>query len=295
MRVKRPCHVVPARPAHRGNVHGLSPRASRRLRWSIENTPQLIAPGALFICLTYPATWPRDGRTVKRHLDTFGKRCRRISACFAWALEYQSRGAPHFHLLARFPDGWNEGKVRGWVALNWFEVVGSGDDKHLRAGTSAELVKNSECAGWYISHYLGKEYQKTIPEGVTLPGRMWGMIGIKTPKPQTLRFQPESREGIQLVRLTRRWAASDYAFRQRWRCCTVTERKMDAKHYREIEPELADALLDFRHVKVTAEVKPEDRKSWSPHDPGREKGFAVRGAASIARKLLDVTVTVAPF
>lgn len=287
VRVKRPCHVVPALPPLRGKVNGLSPRASRRLRWCIENTPELIARGALFICLTYPADWPKDGRAVKRHLDTFGKRCRRISAFFAWALEYQSRGAPHFHLLARFPDGWDVGKVRGWVALNWFEVVGSGDEKHLHAGTSAECVNNAECAGWYISHYLGKEYQKTVPEGVTLPGRMWGMVGIKTPKPEALHFPEDSRAGIELVRNIRRWACSDYAFRQRSRNCTVTERKMDAKHYRLIEPELADALLDFRHVKVTAEVKPEDRKSWSPHDPGREKGFSVRNAAKIAQLLIS--------
>jgi hypothetical protein len=181
VRIKRPCHVVPARPTLRGKVNGLSPRAGRRLRWAIENTPELTAPGALFICLTYPSVWPKNGRQVKRDLNTFGKRCRRAGAIFAWALEYQTRGAPHFHLLARFPISGELVQVREWVASNWFEVVGSGDEKHLRAGTSVELVKNAECAGWYISNYLGKEYQKTVPEGVTLPGRMWGMIGCPNP------------------------------------------------------------------------------------------------------------------
>jgi len=160
------------------------------------------------------------------------------------------------------------------------------DDKHLRAGTSAEWVNNSESAGWYISHYLGKEYQKTVPEGVTLPGRMWGMIGIKTPKPQVLRFTEDSRGCIELVKLTRRWAASDFAFRQRTRFCTVKERMSDAEQFRFSNPDLADALLDFRNVKVTTEVRPDNRKSWSPRDPGREKGFPVRNATVFVFQLL---------
>ena len=282
--------MVPAPPTLRGKVNGLSPRAGRRLRWAIENTPDLTAAGALFICLTYPSVWPKDGRQVKRDLDAFGKRCRRIGAVFTWAFEYQTRGAPHFHLLARFPDGWDVVKVREWVASNWFEVVGSGDDKHLCAGTSAELVNNAESAGWYISNYLGKEYQKAVPEGVTLPGRMWGMIGIKTPKPETLRFTEDNRKGIELVKNIRRWATSDHAFRQRSRICTPSERKSDAAHLRFTRPDLAEALLDFRNVKVTAEVSPENRKSWSPRDPGREKGFSVRNAAIVARQCIAKTI-----
>ena len=290
VRIKRPCHVVPAAPTIRGKVNGLSPRAGRRLRWAIENTPDLTEPGAAFVCLTYPAVFPQDGRQVKRDLGTFGKRCRRSGVFFAWVLEYQTRGAPHFHLLARFPKDWDIAQVREWVALNWFEVVGSGDEKHLRAGTSAEWVNNSECAGWYISHYLGKEYQKAVPDGVTLPGRMWGMIGIKPPKPIIQRYQPGDPEGIQLVRHTRRWGVSDHAFRQRTRFLTAAERKVDAEHYRCYNPDLSDALLDFKNVKVTAEISPENRKSWSPRDLGHRKGFSVRNAAKIVKQYLDMTV-----
>ena len=289
VRIKRPCHAVPARPTLRGKVNGLSARAGRRLRWAIENTPELIAPGASFVCLTYPEDFPKDGRQVKRDLAAFGKRCRREGISFAWALEYQTRGAPHFHLLARFPEAWDIVRIRGWVALSWFEVVGSGDEKHLRAGTSAEIVYNAECAGWYISHYLGKEYQKIPPEGVTLPGRMWGMIGCRPTKPEVLRFPEGSKVSVDLVRLIRRWASSDFAFRQRVRFLPAAERKSLAKSMRLTDPDIASALLDFRNCPVTAEVPPEDRKSWSPHDPGREKGFSVRNAAKVARQLLEIT------
>ena len=289
VRIKRPCHVIPARPSLRGKVDGLSPRASRRLRWAIENTPDLTAVGAHFICLTYPAEWPKDGRTVKRHLDSFGKRARRVGAFFAWALEYQSRGAPHFHLLARFPENWDVAAVREWVASSWFEVVGSGDEKHLHAGTSAEVVSNPECAGWYIAHYLGKEYQKTPPEGVTLPGRMWGMIGCKPPEPEVLHFREGCRDGISLLRNIRRWAASDHAFRQRGHVATVAERKRFAMLCRHSQPDMAALLLNFKHVTLTFEFSVDERKAWSPRDPGREKGYSVRNAAKMASQYLEMT------
>lgn len=294
VRVKRPCHITPTKAAPRGVVKGMSPRSGRRLRWAIENTPALSSDRALFICLTYPAMWERDGRKVKRHLDTFGKRCCRIGAYFAWALEYQTRGAPHFHLLARFPDSWDIRRVREWVASSWFDIVGSGDENHLRAGTSAEWVNNPECAGWYIGHYLGKEFQKIVPDGVTLPGRMWGMIGCKPPEPVLYRFQEGNREGINLVRNIRRWASSEHACRQRVRQLSAKERKDIARFVRNENSDLADALLDFRDTTFTTDVPPAKRKSWSPNDPGREKGFAVRGAASVSRKLLDASVTAVP-
>ncbi|MDR2849030.1 MAG: hypothetical protein LBW77_00545 [Verrucomicrobiota bacterium] len=278
VRVKRPCRVVQSRPSTRGEVCGLSPRASRRLRWAVENTPELCSRQAFFICLTYPAEWPKDGRTVKRHLDALGKRCRRAGGCFAWALEYQTRGAPHFHLLARFPESWDIRTVRVWVASGWYEIVGSGDERHLRAGTSVERVRHAECAGWYISGYLGKECQKTVPDGVALPGRMWGMVGVRTPKPEKVCFGEGVRDGIRLVRLIRRWAASDHAFRQRRRFLSASEIK-------EIERACPDIRIDSRFP-VVADVGPEKRTSWSPRDSGRGKGFSVRNAAPAARQML---------
>lgn len=288
VRVKRMSSVVDPRPKHRGKVNGLSSRAGRRLRWSIENTPELMAPGALFICLTYPSEWPHDGRLVKRHLDTFGKRCRRVGAAFAWALEYQTRGAPHFHLIGRFPDTWNIKQARQWVAEGWYEIVGSGDEKHLRAGTSVEEVNASALAGWYLSRYVGKKDQKTVPPGVTFPGRMWGMVGCKPPKPKIIRFEEGNRDGIDIIRGIRRSASSDFAFRQRNRYMSRAERIFEARWVGDSDPKLRKMILDFKNVVGTTEVRPENRKSWSPRDAGREKGFSVRNAARVARLLVDV-------
>mgnify|MGYP001162889693 FL=1 len=290
VRIKRPCHVVNARPSVRGKVKGMSCRSRLRLRWAVDNTPELRSPKTFFVCLTYPAEWPKDGRIVKRHLDNFGKRCVRVNGFFAWVLEYQTRGAPHFHLLARFPDDWDIAKVREWVAVSWFEIVGSGDGKHLRAGTSVELVKNSDGAGWYLSRYLGKEYQKQPPEDVLLPGRMWGMKGIKPPEPKVMAYKAGSKDGIKLARLIRRWAASDFAFRQRQHVWTKAERMREAKMVKSVCPGFYNALVSFGETQIISEVKPEKRKSWSPRDSGREKGFSVRNAAKVARLFCSVGI-----
>ena len=117
---------------------------------------------------------------------------------------------------------------------------------------------------------------------------MWGMIGCKPPKPQVLRFPEGSRDGINLVRLIRRWATSDHAFRQRERFPPMSERKEVAKYIRDKNPEFAKMLLDPRQRSIVALVPPEKRKRRSPHDPGRENGFSVRNAAKITRKLFEL-------
>lgn len=76
-----------------------------------------------------------------------------------------------------------------------------------------------------------------------------------------------------------------FTFRQRKRFVSPEERKSDAEGFRETCPKLAKLILDFSGT-VTAEIKPEDRKSWSPRNPGREKGFSVRNASNIAKLLL---------
>jgi len=86
------------------------------------------------------------------------------------------------------------------------------------------------------STHLGKKYQKAPPPDVTLPGRMWGMIGCKPPKPHVRRFPEGSRDGIDLVRLIRRWAASNHAFRQRNRFLSASKRRSLAKSVKHYHP-----------------------------------------------------------
>lgn len=69
--------------------------------------------------------------------------------------------------------GTSFGKLIHWVSQNWYEVVGSGDERHLRAGTRVERVKSRNGVMFYAAKYLSKvdlEPWKDLDVG-----RFWGI------------------------------------------------------------------------------------------------------------------------
>ena len=168
----------------RAVVRGLSARSSYRMHEAICRMGfecQDSGRRNLMLTLTYPGVWPRDGRKVKRHLEAILKRlerrCGRVP--LLWKLEFQRRGAPHYHLLLSVDKGEDLAEWRVWISQAWYEVVGSGDARHLAAGTNLELVHGR--VGSYFAHYVGKEkgkrYQNKVPEGFENCGRLWGTRG----------------------------------------------------------------------------------------------------------------------
>lgn len=155
----------------RGAISGFSKWSRRRLL-RLLGMVRKDAPLPLFITLTYPATFPSAAQS-KRDLDAFLKRLARAypAASAIWRLEAQKRGAPHYHLLV-----WGTGFVpHQWVAQSWYDVVGSGDEKHLAAGTRVERVRSWRGVWSYTSKYIAKA---SIPPDSELwknPGRFWGI------------------------------------------------------------------------------------------------------------------------
>jgi hypothetical protein len=162
----------------RSEISEFSEKSRQRLRLSLARVDQSKCGRPVFGTLTYPADFPLDQETFKRHLKIFSQRFLRAfpSAGFHWKLEFHARGAAHFH-----PIFWNLasdreflGKFRVWLACNWFEVVGSGDQKHLLAGTSADLIKSQFGIMRYVSGYASK-CDQTKPGWKV--GRYWGLVG----------------------------------------------------------------------------------------------------------------------
>lgn len=151
----------------RGKIEELSKRSLLRMLHELRNSPvEFVSMG----CLTYPREFPADGRIVKRHLNAFLVEFRRRfpGADYAWFLEFQERGAPHLHFFATVrPD-------RKWLASTWFRVVASGDERHLRAGTSWDVLRVKDGALRYAAKYAAKAGQKIVPEGFANVGRFWG-------------------------------------------------------------------------------------------------------------------------
>lgn len=159
----------------RGKVKGYTPASRQRLQKRLAMFRNKHLSSALFVTLTYPEEHPPVD-IAKGHMRAFIKRIRYKfpMAAIGWRLEFQKRGAVHFHLIilgVRFLP--NE-VVSDW----WYKIVGSGDEKHLRAGTEVRRVKSARHAAYYISKYMAKagEQSDIIPEG-TKPGRFWGFEG----------------------------------------------------------------------------------------------------------------------
>lgn len=145
--------------------------------------------------LTYPCGYPTDGRTCKDHLDTLVKSIRRyvskggaVSEDFSlfWFLEFQGRGAPHFHFFC------TDELPKDWLARRWYEIVGSNDVRHLAAGTRIEAIRSGRygtCA--YASKYAAKHSQKDVPPGFSHVGRFWGVYGCRKCAAATIYFPVE--------------------------------------------------------------------------------------------------------
>lgn len=169
-----PRDIVVRRPAlpcrakgggRRGRITRLTPASRRRMLLAARNAGKW----RVMLTLTYPGEFPSSGRTVKRHLNAFLVWLRRRGVRrYFWWLEFQERGAPHIHVLLDGPVG------KDAVARVWYRVVGSGDERHLKAGTRIEWLRSSDAAIGYVCVYANKVVQKHVPEHFQDVGRFWG-------------------------------------------------------------------------------------------------------------------------
>lgn len=155
-------------------THGTGVRMARYLR-------ECTAKYRYMHTLTYPSEYPSDGATVKYHLRRYCQELRRISSRLGhadssifWFLEFQKRGAPHFHLLTT--DFYS---FRRCQQL-WFAIVNSGDLKHLKAGVRVEKLKcGKKGMIAYAKKYAIKQVQKEVPVFYENVGRFYGVYGLK--------------------------------------------------------------------------------------------------------------------
>ena len=173
-------------PRVRGRISDFSDDSRKRLGRAVRNA---VADYHVFVTLTYPPGFGNDGARCKRDLDTFLKRLRRLQVCSVddqgiprdvenrswsviWWQEWQKNGRIHFHLACtHFLDP-------HWLSQIWFEIVGSGNENHLAAGTNVKgLSGGRDGVAKYAAKYMSKREQKVAPDGWEQVGRFWGISG----------------------------------------------------------------------------------------------------------------------
>ena len=170
----------------RGKIGRYTPASQARFREAILAVEPFLRPfrrgnrrhfPASFLTLTYPGAWDDDPREWKHHLDLWLQRLKRRHkrAWAIWALEFQARKAPHFHLIVHW-DGsgpretWKERQQ--WISSSWAAVVAGGEapSDHCAAGTRARPLKSVAMARNYIIKRQSKDV--VVPVGF---GRWWGI------------------------------------------------------------------------------------------------------------------------
>lgn len=172
-------------PPPRGDVVEFSYKSRQRLAFIAANTAVRFKT---MITLTYPAEYSQDGETIKQHFHAFLTFCRRDfgKPNYLWFLEFQRRGAPHFHVLLDWPfpkDRELASAVRFRVSATWYRVVDSKDEKHLAAGTRCERLRSFLGGARYAVKYAFKMRQKSVPPLYQNVGRFWGCSRAVIPQP----------------------------------------------------------------------------------------------------------------
>jgi hypothetical protein len=193
------------------------------------------------ITLTYSADWEvvaPSGAVCKAHVKALRKRWLRAwgtPLVGPWKLEFQRRGAPHFHLLTVPPHGralsaldrWGHPAVgagltfHAWLSAVWADVTDCPQQSrenhrlHVLAGTGVDFAEGlratdpKRTAVYFSKHgtFGAKEYQNRVPalwsEPGKGPGRFWGYWGLAR---RTVAVEVESADQIRAARVIRRWA-----------------------------------------------------------------------------------------
>lgn len=156
--------------SRRREIAGFSRKSGRRLVATARNVDGL----SKMITLTYPAVYPKDGAMVKRHWSAMRHWLIRRGVRGLWFLEFQKRGAPHYHIYVdrRIP--------KDKLKEAWNRIVRADLDTgehHMKMGARIETLRVPHALSVYALKYASKCDQKETPEEYRNVGRFWGTFG----------------------------------------------------------------------------------------------------------------------
>ena len=162
----------------RGEIRMLTQNSLSRLAFTVLNTPVEFTS---IITLTYSKEFPTDGKKVKADLNHFLTLARREFAEFSyvWFIEFQKRGAPHFHILARGIEPNLLNRVK--LAQNWVRCVKPATLEEREKmflvhshRSACDRIREKNGAKRYALKYCLKANQKVVPKEYRNIGRFWG-------------------------------------------------------------------------------------------------------------------------
>lgn len=186
-------------------IHGFSSASRKRLMDGLASWNNL-SVRAFFITLTYHEEWGISFEAWKRDLDVLIKRMKREFPTIGgvWKLEFQRRGAPHFHLIVCAEEFKTREMLEEWITDNWADIAHKSSEYGGKYATNVKRIISHRHAMHYAAKYMSKETPWAVNEetgeilGEIATGRCWAFFGNV------------NRECVGEIPLT--WRAADAAF-----------------------------------------------------------------------------------
>jgi hypothetical protein len=187
----------------RGKITEWSAASRGRLKRLLATIEREELARALVVTLTYPAEFPapENHEVYKKHIHFFQIYLRRKwpTCSGVWKLEFQSRGAAHYHLMLFGLAGVELELVRTWVRETWYRIAHNGDKHNGVAGTQVDAIKHAGGAMSYLVKYLNKGDQ-TMPGNFS--GRYWGkhnQESLPTVEPETEELDEKTANQVRRI------------------------------------------------------------------------------------------------
>lgn len=174
------------RGVKRGAIAGWSGKSRKRMMNALAQWR--IAGDMYFITLTYHQDFGEHFKLWKRDMDVFLKRLRRRFPGVGgiWKLEFQRRGAPHFHLLVCLPHSDAHSvdyfQVMRFVSDAWSEIAHEDSVHGGKYATNVRTIVSRRHAMHYASKYMSKDEGRIVDEETgevysRQTGRIWSVFG----------------------------------------------------------------------------------------------------------------------
>jgi hypothetical protein len=167
------------------DIKKFSNNARRRFIRKLAHINLQVYAKPIFVTLTYHNVLPKSNTELKSHLDKYLQFLRTYTYKFeyVWRLEFQKRGAPHFHIILFPKKGYDNKDYQKWkrdLPAFWRKTIGEWDSSMQLYAVDVQKLDGKKNIFFYLSKYAAKESDVLVDD---YKGRMYGFSSTIILKP----------------------------------------------------------------------------------------------------------------